>query len=146
MVNKCYLLGNIGKELEIKYLPSGQAVLNFSLATSEKYTDKQGERQDKTEWHKLVVFGKQAETLAKYAGKGTKLYVEGKLQTRAYEGKDGQKNYSTEIIVSEFKFIEGFKQDKSADSYQDRVDFVKQEKAKRGVIMEQQNLGEDVPF
>jgi len=104
MVNKVILVGNLGRDPELKHLPSGQAICQFSIATSESYTDKGGQKQEKTEWHRIVVWEKLAEVCGKYLGKGSKVYVEGKLQTREYE-KDGQKHYQTEIVAREVKFL-----------------------------------------
>ena len=104
MVNKVILVGNLGRDPELKHLPSGQAICQFSIATSESYTDKAGQKQEKTEWHRIVAWEKLAEVCGKYLGKGSKVYVEGKLQTREYE-KDGQKHYQTEIVAREVKFL-----------------------------------------
>ena len=104
MVNKVILVGNLGRDPELKHLPSGQGICQFSIATSESYTDKAGQKQEKTEWHRIVVWEKLAEVCARFLGKGSKVYVEGKLQTREYE-KDGQKHYQTEIVAREVKFL-----------------------------------------
>ena len=101
MVNKVILVGNLGRDPELKHLPSGQAICQFSIATSESYTDRAGQKQEKTEWHRIVVWEKLAEVCARFLGKGSKVYVEGKLQTREYE-KDGQKHYQTEIVAMLF--------------------------------------------
>lgn len=104
-LNKVILIGNLGRDPEIRYSQQGLAVVNFSLATTESWTDRNtGERQDKTEWHRIVVFGKQAETCEKYLSKGKQVYIEGRLQTRSWE-KDGQTHYTTEIVVSNFMFL-----------------------------------------
>ena len=106
-LNKVMLIGNLGRDPEIKYSQQGLAVVNFSIATSESWNDKTtGQKQEKTEWHRVCAFGKQAETLAKYLKKGSKVYVEGRLQTRSWE-KDGQKQYTTEILISSFQFLDG---------------------------------------
>ena len=99
-VNKVILLGNLGKDPEIKYMPNGNAVANITLATSETWNDKNsGEKQEKTEWHRVVFFGKLAEIVGQYLKKGSKVYVEGKLQTRKWQGQDGQDRYTTEVVV-----------------------------------------------
>ena len=99
-VNKVILLGNVGKDAEIKSLPSGAVVANFSLATTERYKDKSGEWQDRTEWHNLVAYQRTAEIIRDYTEKGSKLYVEGKLSTRSWEDKDSRKTiYRTEIVA-----------------------------------------------
>ena len=105
MVNKVILVGNLGRDPETKFLPSGQAVCQFSIATSESYTDKAGQKQEKTEWHRIVAWEKLAEVCGKYLAKGSKVYVEGKLQTREWEDKDGKKHYQTEIVAREVKFL-----------------------------------------
>jgi single-strand DNA-binding protein len=111
-LNKVVLIGNLGRDPEIRHSQQGLAVVNFSIATSEQWTDKNtGDRQEKTEWHNIVVFGKQAETCAKYLSKGSQIFIEGRLQTRNYE-KEGQTHYRTEIVVSNFQFL-GEKQDNS---------------------------------
>ncbi len=106
-LNKVMLIGRLGRDPEIRYSQQGLAVVNFSIATSEQWTDKtSGDRQEKTEWHRIVVFGKQAETCEKYLSKGSQIYIEGRLQTRNYE-KDGQTHYTTEIVASNFQFLGG---------------------------------------
>lgn len=98
-INKVILIGNLGNEPEVKYLPSGDAVANISLATSESWKDKQGQAQERTEWHRVVFFGKLAEIVKQYLHKGSKVYVEGKLRTRKWQAQDGSDRYSTEIVV-----------------------------------------------
>ena len=106
-INKVILIGHIGRDPETRYLPSGGAVTNITVATSESWKDKQsGERQERTEWHKVVFFNKLAEVAGEYLKKGSKVYVEGSLRTRSYE-KDGQKHYVTEIVASEMQMLDG---------------------------------------
>lgn len=106
-LNKVMLIGNLGRDPEIRYSQNGLAVVNFSIATSESWTDKNsGQKQEKTEWHRIVAFGKQAEILEKYLSKGSSVYIEGRLQTRNWE-KDGQTHYTTEIVTSNFQFLGG---------------------------------------
>ena len=105
-VNKVIIIGNIGQDPETKFLPSGEAVTNFSIATSETWKDKQsGERKERTEWHKVVAFGRLAEIISEYAKRGSKLYIEGSLRTRQWE-KDGQKHYTTEIVAKEMQLLD----------------------------------------
>ena len=104
-VNKVILIGNLGKDPELKFTPSGQSVCTFSLATNERYTDKSGQKQSKTEWHNIVAWGKTGETLSKYFHKGDSVYLEGKITTRSWENKEGQMVYRTEIVVSQFTFL-----------------------------------------
>jgi len=107
-VNKVTLLGNLGKDPEIKFLPSGQAVANFSIATTDRYKDKAGEWQDRTEWHNIVAYARTAEIVRDYVKKGNKLYVEGRLTTRSWDDKDtGKKVYRTEIVVNDLVLIGG---------------------------------------
>lgn len=101
-VNKVILVGNLGRDPEVRYIPSGSAVANFSLATNEAWTDKSGQKQERTEWHRLVVWGKQAEIAAEYLHKGRQIYVEGSLQTREWNDKEGNKHQTTEIRVQRF--------------------------------------------
>ncbi len=96
-VNKVILVGNLGKDAELKRTPGGSAVTTLSLATTDVYTDRDGQRQEKTEWHRVVVWGKTAESLSEYLVKGKQIYVEGRLQTRSWDDKDGNKRYTTEI-------------------------------------------------
>jgi single-strand DNA-binding protein len=104
-VNKAILIGNLGKDPELKYLPSGQAVANFSLATTERRTDKNGQRQDRTEWHNIVVYGKTAEVVNQYLKKGRSAYIEGRITTRSWDDRDGNKKYRTEIIANTVQFL-----------------------------------------
>ncbi|HIZ51693.1 MAG TPA: single-stranded DNA-binding protein [Candidatus Pseudomonas excrementavium] len=98
-VNKVILIGNVGGDPEVRYLPNGNAVANVTLATSDSWKDKQtGQQQERTEWHRVVFFGRLAEIVGEYVRKGSKLYIEGRLQTREWE-KDGVKRYTTEIVV-----------------------------------------------
>lgn len=99
-INQATLIGRMGQDPEIRYTPGGDAVANISLATSESWKDKQtGEKQERTEWHRVTMFGKVAEIVGQYCNKGTMLYVEGKLRTRKWQGQDGQDRYTTEILV-----------------------------------------------
>jgi single-strand DNA-binding protein len=93
------LLGNLGKDAELTYTPSGQALSKFSLATNRRWQDKNGEWQDETEWHNIVLWGKTAESVSQYLTKGQKVYVEGRIKSRTWEGKDGNKHYATDIIA-----------------------------------------------
>jgi single-strand DNA-binding protein len=106
-VNKVIILGRLGTDPELKYTPSGAAVCNFSLATSESWADKSGQKQEKTEWHRIVVWGKLAELCNQYLAKGRQAFVEGSLQTRSWEGQDGQKRYTTEINARNIQFLGG---------------------------------------
>lgn len=110
-INKVILIGNIGKDIESRYMPNGNAVANITLATTESWKDKNtGAQEERTEWHRLVAFRKTAEILQQYGGKGTKIYVEGHLQTRKWQDQNGQDRYTTEIVVDNFQFLGGNKQ------------------------------------
>lgn len=107
-VNKAILIGNLGKDPEIRYLPNGDQVCNITLATSEKYKDKAtGEAKENTEWHRVVFFGKLAEVCGQYLQKGKKIYVEGRIRTNKWQDKDGSDRYTTEIIGNEMKMLGG---------------------------------------
>lgn len=96
-VNKVILVGNLGRDVELRYTPGGTAVATLNMATTEVWNDKSGQRQEKTEWHRVVLWGKPAETLAEYLVKGRQVYVEGRLQTRQWDDRDGNKRYTTEV-------------------------------------------------
>ncbi len=99
-INKVLLIGNLGQEPEVRYMPNGNAVANISLATSDSWKDKQtGEKREKTEWHRVVFFGKLAEIVGQYLHKGSKVYIEGRLQTRKWQDNSGADRYSTEVVV-----------------------------------------------
>jgi single-strand DNA-binding protein len=107
-VNKVILVGNLGKDPETRYMPSGSAVTNLTLATSESWKDKQsGEAQERTEWHKIAMFGRLAEIAAEYLRKGSQVYIEGKLRTRKWQDKEGKDRYTTEIVADEMQMLGG---------------------------------------
>ena len=106
-VNKVILVGNLGRDPETRYTGGGQAVANFSVATSETYKDKNGERQKRTEWHKIVVWGKQAEIAQQYLKKGSLIFIEGRIQSREWQDKEGQKRTSFEIVANNFRMLGG---------------------------------------
>ena len=105
-VNKVILIGNLGADPEVKYTPSGSAVANVNLATNESWTDRNGERQERTEWHRLVFWSKLAEIVGQYLRKGSKVYVEGRLQTRQWDDQSGQRRYTTEIVVNDMQMLD----------------------------------------
>lgn len=106
-VNKVILIGNLGRDPEVRYLPSGDAVANLNLATTEKWKDKNGDQQEQTEWHRVAFFGRQAEICGEYLKKGSSVYVEGRLQTRKWTDKDGVERYSTEIRGDRMQMLGG---------------------------------------
>lgn len=122
-VNKVIIIGRLGKDPEVRYTPNGQAVANFTVATSENWTDKtSGQKQEKTEWHRIVVWGRLAELCRDYLRKGRQVYIDGRLQTRSWDDKDGVKKYTTEIIANGVQFL-GTSPDK-VESTGEGVDFV----------------------
>jgi single-strand DNA-binding protein len=104
-VNKVILVGNLGADPEVRFTPSGQAVANFRIATGESWTDKNGQKQDRTEWHRIVVWGKLAELCGEYLAKGRQCFVEGRLQTREWTDKENRKNYTTEVVANNVVFL-----------------------------------------
>jgi len=105
MINKAILVGRLGKDPEVRYTPDGAMITSFSLATDEQWKDKSGEKVQKTEWHNIVTFGKLAEICGNYLAKGLLVYIEGRIRTRSWEGKDGVKRYTTEIIATDMKML-----------------------------------------
>jgi len=106
-VNRVILVGNLGKDPEVRYTPSGQAVAKFPLATTDNWTDQGGQRQEKTEWHNVVVWGKQAENCGQYLAKGRQVYIEGSIRSRSYDDKEGNKRYITEVVAQRVQFLGG---------------------------------------
>lgn len=104
-LNKVILIGNLGKDPELRYTPGGQAVATFSLATTEKFKNKGGESQERTEWHNIVVWGNLAEICGKYLVKGRQVYIEGRIQNRSYDDRDGNKRYITEIVANDMQML-----------------------------------------
>ena len=104
-VNKVIVIGNLGRDPELRYTASGQPVASFTVATNERWNDRDGKPQERTEWHRIVVWGKQAENCANYLQKGRSVYVEGRLQTREWEDKEGQKRQTTEIVAQTVQFL-----------------------------------------
>ena len=114
-VNKVILLGNLGRDPETRYTTGGDAVTNLNIATSEQWKDKNGEKQERTEWHRVVLFGRQAEIAGEYLKKGRSVYIEGRLQTRKYTDKDGVEKYSTEIVGDRMQLIGGARESGGGD-------------------------------
>ena len=104
-VNKVILIGNLGRDPEVRYMPSGDAVANISIATTETWKDKNGEKQEKTEWHRVAMFGKTAEVAGEYLKKGSQVYIEGRLETRKWTDKEGQERYTTEIRADRMQML-----------------------------------------
>lgn len=106
MINKAIIIGNLGADPELRHTTSGQPVCEMRVATNESWIDKSGEKQERTEWHRIIVWGKQGELAAKYLAKGRKVYVEGRIQTREWQDKDGNKRYTTEIVAQTVQFLD----------------------------------------
>ncbi|MBI4411629.1 MAG: single-stranded DNA-binding protein [Deltaproteobacteria bacterium] len=105
-INKVILIGNLGGDPEVRFTPGGQAVANFNIATNERWKDKNGQPQERTEWHRIVVWGRLAELCRDYLAKGRRVYLEGRLQTRKWEDKQGQTRYTTEIVAQVLQFLD----------------------------------------
>jgi single-strand DNA-binding protein len=114
-LNKVILIGRLGRDPEMRFTPSGRAVTNFTMATNEVWTDQNGERQERTEWHRIVTWGKLAENCAKLLSKGKLVYVEGRLQTRSWDDKDGNKRYTTEIIANNMQILSPLESSEARD-------------------------------
>jgi len=115
-VNKVILIGNLGRDPETRYTTGGDAVTTLNIATSEQWKDKNGEKQERTEWHRVVLFGRQAEVAGEYLKKGRSVYIEGRLQTRKYTDKDGVEKYSTEIVADRMQLIGGGRDSAGGDA------------------------------
>lgn len=134
MVNKVIIIGNLGKDPEVRYSQSGSAIASFSVATTETWKKQDGSKEELTEWHKCVAFRRLGEICGEYLSKGSKVFIEGRLQTRKWDDKDGKANYTTEIVVSEMKMLGGGKRDGGKGSGYD------------GQAYPEPDMGGDVPF
>jgi len=149
-VNKVIIVGRLGQDPELKYTPSGSAVCNFSVATSETWADKSGQKQERTEWHRVVVWGKLGELCNQYLAKGRQAYVEGSLRTRSWEDKSGQKKFTTEIMASSVQFLgagaaPGAQRDAGGPSNQPNNDENMYDKNYE-VTTDQSFTADDIPF
>lgn len=145
-VNKVILVGHLGKDPEVRHLESGAAVANFSMATTESYKDKNGNRQDQTEWHNIVLWRGLAEVAEKYLKKGNLVYIEGKLKTRSWQDKEGATRYTTEIVGDNMTML-GSKSDNSSSSSQNDVDRESDKKeVRQKVDLEEEKEEDDLPF
>lgn len=145
-VNKVLLVGNLGQDPEVKYMPNGNAVANITVATSESWKDQQGQQQERTEWHRVVMFKRLAEVAGEYLRKGSQVYLEGKLQTRKWQDQQGQDRYTTEIIADQMQMLGG----KSDSGQQPAQRQQSQQPAKRPQQQGQQqpkvDFDDDIPF
>ena len=150
-LNKVILVGNLGQDPDVKFLQSGSAVVNLSLATSESWKDKEsGQQKEKTEWHKIVFFGRSAEVIGEFCSKGSSLCVEGSLQTRKWQDKDGNDRYTTEIVAHEMQMLDSKGQGNQGggqrdDSYRAQQSSHQQAKAD-GFQPQRQDFDDDIPF
>ncbi|MBN1635985.1 MAG: single-stranded DNA-binding protein [Deltaproteobacteria bacterium] len=137
-INKVMLIGRLGKDPEMRFTPSGKAVTNFTMATNEIWNDQNGERQERTEWHRVVTWGKLAENCAKLLSKGKLIYIEGRIQTRSWDDKDGNKRYTTEIVANQMQIL----------SSSESQDYVPESIAEPTTINNPSGGGEfdDIPF
>ncbi|MES9815688.1 MAG: single-stranded DNA-binding protein [Candidatus Thiodiazotropha sp.] len=144
-INKVILIGNLGKDPETRYMPSGGAVTNVTLATSESWKDKNtGEQQERTEWHRVVFFNRLGEIAGEYLKKGSKVYVEGSLRTRKWQGQDGQDRYTTEIVASEMQMLDSRGGSASFDAPQAQAASKPQQSAPTSVP--DNDFDDDIPF
>lgn len=154
-LNKVLLIGNLGRDPESRYLPSGGAVCNFSIATTERYKDKSGQQQEKTEWHNIVMYNKLAEIAGQYLKKGSSVYVEGRLQTRKWQDKNtGADRYTTEIVADQMQMLGGRGQGAPAGGDDYNQEYAPQQQAPRQMQPAPaakpaggfDEFGEDIPF
>jgi single-strand DNA-binding protein len=146
-INKVILIGNLGADPEVRYMPSGGAVTNVTLATSDSWKDKQsGEQHDRTEWHRVVFFNRLAEIAGEYLKKGSKIYLEGRLQTRKWQDKNGQERYTTEIIASEMQMLDGRGGNVTADSHPHQTNMSHESSSKMPMDSMPENFDDDIPF
>ncbi|MCG7920826.1 MAG: single-stranded DNA-binding protein [Candidatus Thiodiazotropha lotti] len=147
-INKVILIGNLGKDPETRYMPSGGAVTNVTLATSESWKDKNsGEQQERTEWHRVVFFNRLGEIAGEYLKKGSKVYVEGSLRTRKWQGQDGQDRYTTEIVASEMQILDSRGGSASFDAPQSQgVSRPQSAPAPAPSSMPDNDFDDDIPF
>jgi single-strand DNA-binding protein len=146
-VNKVILIGNLGRDPETRYMPDGGAVTNISIATTETWKDKAGEKQEKTEWHRVAFFGKLAEIAGEYLKKGSQVYVEGRLQTRKWQDKDGADKYTTEIIADRMQML-GSRQGMGGGEREapPREGAPAKAAAAKGGASKFDDFGDDIPF
>jgi len=150
-LNKVMLIGNLGRDPEIRYMPSGDAIATLNLATTDTWKDKGGEKQERTEWHRVVMFGKQAEIAGEYLKKGSPIYIEGRLQTRKWTDKSNVERYTTEIVADRMQMLGGRSSGGSGGSYEPAVDQESSYPASTSAKPAASNTGfddmeDDIPF
>jgi single-strand DNA-binding protein len=146
-INKVILIGNLGNDPEIRYTASGAAVANISLATAESWRDKEtGDQQERTEWHRIVFFGRLAEIVGEYLKKGSQIYVEGRLQTRKWQDKDGNDRYTTEIVANEMQMLGSRSNRSSSDVVQSTPGNDEEDTGKTSKKRTDEDFDDDIPF
>ena len=148
-VNKVILVGNLGKDPELRYTPSGAAVATFPLATSERFKNRNGEQQEKTEWHNIVAWRNLAEICGKYLHKGRQVYIEGRIQTRSYDDRDGNRRYMTEIVADQMQMLgrPGEESSGRSSASEDFADQTRESSGRSGEDLEPAfNPDDDIPF
>ena len=143
MLNKVTLIGRLGKDPETRFMPNGEAVCNFSVATSESWKDQSGQRQERTEWHNITMYRRLAEIAGQYLKKGSQVYLEGKIQSRKYEGKDGAERTAYDIIVNEMKMLGGGNDGQQAQSAQAETPTPPRRQAPAAPVDDE---SDDIPF
>lgn len=145
-VNKVIIIGNLGKDPEVRYMPSGDAMANISVATTDSWKDKKtGDKQERTEWHRIVLFGKLAEIVGEYLQKGSQVYIEGRLQTRKWQDKEGQDRYTTEIVADRMQMLGSRPAGDSTGERQQPGQSAKQQPARKGGGSFD-DMDDDIPF
>ncbi len=144
-LNKVMLIGNLGKDPEVRYTQGGDAVANITIATSEKWKDKAGEKQEKTEWHRIVLFGRKAEVAGEYLKKGSKAYIEGRLQTKKWTDKEGVERYTTEIICDQLTLLDKRQSDDDGEERPARTKPAAKPAAAKPAAS-QGDFDDDIPF
>lgn len=146
MLNKVILIGRLGRDPEVRYMPNGEAVCNFSVATSEAWNDRNGQRQERTEWHNITMYRRLAEIAGQYLKKGSQVYLEGKIQSRKYHGKDGVERTAYDIIVNEMKMLGGGSDGQQAQPAQGEAPPPPRRQTPAAPAAPAEDIDDDVPF
>lgn len=146
MLNKVILIGRLGKDPETRFMPNGEAVCNFSVATSESWNDRNGQRVERTEWHNITMYRRLAEIAGQYLRKGSQVYLEGKIQSRKYQGKDGVERTAYDIIVNEMKMLGGGSDGQQAQQAQGETPTPPRRQAPAAPAAPAEDIDDDVPF
>lgn len=146
MLNKVILIGRLGRDPETRHMPNGEAVCNFSVATSEAWNDRNGQRQERTEWHNITMYRRLAEIAGQYLKKGSQVYLEGRIQSRKYQGKDGIERTAYEIIVNEMKMLDGGSDGQQAQPAQGEAPTTPRRQAQATPAAPVDDVDDDIPF